>query len=168
MKIIILLITQFSKIQKLSFVCLEFTCDKIKPPTCKTSLVMKDYLLLARCTEVEVNLDPSHTATVYCRAISEVETGLDCAAFPTAVFGTATDPRCYYSGYPWRRGYQNTAIPVDTCSTERSVDPVPTANSGPRSVGTTQNTQFGEQDLWSPRYSKDKKLSFVFFRFITR
>lgn len=117
--------------------CLEFIYGKIKMPTCKSSLVTKDYSL----SEVEADLGPLRTATVYYRAISGAETGLGCAAFPAAAFGTATDPRrCYYSGYPWRRGHRNTAIPVDTCNTERSVVPVPMVNSGRRSVGTTQNT----------------------------
>lgn len=98
---------------------------------------MRDYSLSARCTEVEVDSGPSHTATVYYRAISEAETGSGCAAFPTAAFGTATDPRRrYYSGFPWLRDHRNTAIPVDTCSKERSADLVPMANSGSRSVGT--------------------------------
>lgn len=147
--------------------CLEFTCGKIEMPTCKSSSVTMNYSPSARCTEVEVDLGPSHTATVYYRAISGAETGLGCAAFPTAAFGTAIDPRRrYYSGFPWRRDHRNTAIPVDTCSMGRSADPVPMVNSGPRSVDTTQNTQFGEQDLWCPRHSRDTKLSLVFFRYI--
>lgn len=135
-------------------------------PTCKSSLVTKNCSPTARCTEVEVDLGPSRTATVYYRAISEAETGLGCAAFPTAGFGTAIDPwRCYYSGFPWRRDHRNTAIPVDTCSMGRSADPVPMVNSGPRSVDTTQNTQFGEQDLWCPRCSTNTKLPLDFFLF---
>lgn len=110
--------------------------SKIETSTCKSSLVMRDYSLTARCTEVEVDSGPSHTAMVYYRAISEAETGSGCAAFPTAVFGTATDPRRRYSGFPWRRDHRNTAIPVDTCSKERLADLVPMANSGSRSVGT--------------------------------
>lgn len=114
----------------------------------ESSLMTKNYSPSARCTEVEVDLGPSHTATVYYRAISGTETGLGCAAFPAAASGTAIDPRrCYYSGFPWRRDHRNIAIPVDTCNTERSVDPVPMVNSGPRSVDTTQNMQYGEQDL---------------------
>lgn len=92
---------------------------------------------LVRCTEVEVDLGPSHMATVYYRAISGAETGLGCVAFPTAAFGTVVDlRRCYYSGFPWRRDHRNTAIQTDMYSKERSVDPVPMANSGLRSVGT--------------------------------
>lgn len=122
-----------------------------------------------RRTEVEVDLGPSHRATVYYRAISETETDLGCAAFPTAAFGTATDPRrCYYSGFPWRRGHRNTAIPVDTCSTKRTVDPVPMANSGPRSVDTIR-----EYAVWGTRSLKPTiferyKIVLVFFCFLTR
>lgn len=128
----------------------------------------RDYSPSVRRTEVEVDLGPSHTATVYYKAISGIETGLGCVAFPTAAFGTATDPRrCYYSGFPWRRDHRNTAIPVDTCSTERSVDPVPMANSGLRSVDTTREYAVWRTRSLKPTIFERYKIVLVFFCFIT-
>lgn len=74
---------------------------KLKRLRVNPVLLTRNYSPSVRCTEVEVDSGPSHTAMVYYRAISEAEMGSGCAAFPTAAFGTATDPRRrYYSGFP--------------------------------------------------------------------
>jgi len=133
----------------------------------KRLTLTRDYSPSARCTEVEVDLGPSYTAMVYYREISGVETGLGYAAFPTAAFETAADlRRCCYSGFPWRRDHQNTTLPADTCSTEKSVDPVPMVNSGLRSADTTQEyVVWGTRSL-KPTIFKRYKIISRFFCFI--
>lgn len=54
--------------------------------------ITRNHSPLVHRTEVKADSDPSRTATVYCRAIFVAEMDLGCAAFPIAVFGTATDP----------------------------------------------------------------------------